>query len=104
MGSRKHILMKLHLELRSAAPRVRRCTGGRLHYMSVASPDEAIDRIRNRVLLGGHNVPEACVRRRFVRSRANLPAAIAGADIAMLYDNSDFDQPYQMVAILKSTT
>ena len=75
-----------------------------LHYVSVGSPDEALDRIRNRVLLGGHDVPKADVRRRFVRSHANLPAAIAGADIAMLYDNSDFDKPHQLVAVFRDRT
>lgn len=35
-----------------------------LHYVSVASPDKALDRIRNRVALGGHDIPEADARRR----------------------------------------
>ena len=74
-----------------------------LHFVSVGSPDEALDRIHNRVLLGGHNVPEADVRRRFVRSHANFPVAISRADFAMLYDNSDFDEPHQMVAIQSGT-
>ena len=75
-----------------------------LHFISVGSTNESLDRIRNRVLLGGHNVPETDVRRRFVRSHATLPAAIAGSDLAMLYDNSDFDKPHQIVAILGDTT
>ena len=69
--------------------------------MSVASPDQALDRIRNRVALGGHDVPEADARRRFARSHANLPAAIARTDEAMLYDNTDPDRPHREVAILK---
>lgn len=44
-----------------------------LRYVSVSSPDRALDRIRNRVALGGHDVPEEDVRRRFPRSHANLP-------------------------------
>ena len=72
-----------------------------LHYVSVATPDQALDRIRNRVALGGHDVPEADARRRFVRSHANLPVAIARADEAMLYDNTDPDRPHREVAILK---
>ncbi|MDD9996848.1 MAG: hypothetical protein OXI95_02985 [bacterium] len=55
----------------------------------------------NRVALGGHDVPEADVRRRFARSRANLPAAIAQTEMALLYDNSDPDWPHREVAILK---
>ena len=48
-----------------------------LHYVSLDSPDRALDRIRTRVARGGHDVPEPDVRRRFARSLANLPAAIA---------------------------
>ena len=75
-----------------------------LHCVSVGSPELALDRIRNRVAFGGHDVPEADVRRRFVRSHANLPAAISRADIALLYDNTDPDRPHQEVAILRKTT
>ncbi|MDE0348066.1 MAG: hypothetical protein OXI66_20150, partial [Boseongicola sp.] len=57
-----------------------------LHHVSVATPEQALDRIRNRVALGGHDVPEADARRRFVRSQVNLPTAIARADEAVLYD------------------
>ena len=72
-----------------------------LHYVSVASPERALDRIRNRVALGGHDVPEVDVRRWFVRSHANLPDAMARADEALLYDNSDPDRPHREVAILR---
>ena len=72
-----------------------------LHYVSVDSPDQALDRIRNRVALGGHDIPEADVRRRFARSHANLPAAMAHTDMALLYDNTDSDWPHREVAILK---
>ena len=72
-----------------------------LHYVSVDSPEQALNRIRSRVALGGHDVPEPDVRRRFVRSLANLPAAITRADESYLYDNTDPDQPHREVAILR---
>ena len=72
-----------------------------LHYVSLASPDEALGRIRNRVALGGHNVPETDARRRFTRSHENLPAAIALADEVRLYDNTDPDRPHREVVILR---
>ena len=75
-----------------------------LHYVSVTSPDRALDRIRNRVALGGHDIPEADARRRFVRSHANLPAAMARADLTVLYDNTDPDRPHREVAILGDGT
>ncbi len=75
-----------------------------LHYVCVDSPDQSLDRIRNRVALGGHDVPEPDVRRRFARSLANLPVAIARADEVVLYDNSDPDLPHREVAILATDT
>ena len=68
------------------------------------SPGQTLDRIRNRVALGGHDVPEADVRRRFGRSLANLPAAIARADEAYLYDNNDPDLPHRELAIFTADT
>ena len=75
-----------------------------LHYVSVNSADQALLRIRNRVILGGHDVPEADVRRWFARSHANLPAAIARADEVMLYDNTDPGRPHREVAMLRGGT
>ena len=70
-----------------------------LHYVSVNSPRQALDRIRNRVALGGHDVPEPDVIRRFARSQANLPAAIERADEVFLYDNTGPDRPHREIAI-----
>ncbi len=70
-----------------------------LHYISVDSPEQALDRIRNRVALGGHGVPEADVRRRFTRSLINLHAAVEQADEVLLYDNTDPDHPHREVAV-----
>ena len=39
-----------------------------LHYLWIPSPALAIRRIRQRVKMGGHSIPEADVRRRFPRS------------------------------------
>ena len=66
-----------------------------LHYICLRSPEIALDRIRNRVALGGHDVPQPDVVRRFGRSLARLPAAIERSDETRLYDNSDPDQPHR---------
>ena len=71
-----------------------------LHYVCLESPDLALRRIRNRVALGGHDVPEPDARRRFARSLVNLPAAIALADAVRLYDNTDHDRPHREIAVL----
>ena len=75
-----------------------------LHYVSLGSPAQALDRIRNRVALGGHDVPENDVRRRFLRSHSNLPTAVQLAGEVVLYDNSFPEQPHRVVAILKGKT
>lgn len=71
-----------------------------LHYVSLDSPDQTLLRIGTRVAQGGHDVPEPDVRRRFGRSLANLPAALARADETRLYDNTASDLPLREVAIL----
>ena len=70
----------------------------------VNAPEQALDRIRNRVLLGGHDAPEPDVRRRYARSLARLPAAIERSDEARLYDNGDPDRPHREVAVLTADT
>ena len=75
-----------------------------LHFVSVDSSGQALDRIRNRVALGGHDVPEADARRRFARSHANLPAAITQSDVTLLYDNTALDRPHREVAIRRNGT
>ena len=40
------------------------------------------------------------MRRRFVRSQANLPAAIVRSDEVRLYDNTDPDRPHREVAVM----
>ncbi len=74
-----------------------------LHYVCLESPELALRRIRTRVASGGHGVPEADVRRRFVRSQANLPVAIAQSDAARLYDNTNPDRPHREVAVIVGT-
>ena len=85
------------------------CSQGRtteivLHYVSLGSPEHALDRIRNRVALGGHDVPENDARRRFLRSHSNLPTAAQLADEVLLYDNSLPEWPHRVVAIFNEKT
>lgn len=44
----------------------------KLLYLSLASADEAIARVALRVRQGGHDVPDAVIRRRFVASLKNF--------------------------------
>lgn len=57
-----------------------------LLYFAVADPELCLERIARRVAEGGHDVPEADVRRRFVRSVANFARFAALADRWRLFD------------------
>lgn len=59
-----------------------------LHYLMLKSPEEALSRIAQRVLEGGHDVPEAIVRRRFERSMALLETYRSQVDRWTIIDNS----------------
>jgi predicted ABC-type ATPase len=60
-----------------------------IFYLWVPGVDLALARIRDRVLDGGHNVPEPVVRRRFERSIKNFMCLYSQVvDFWMLFDNS----------------
>ena len=66
-------------------------------YFWLSSPELAIERVRNRVNEGGHNIPENIIRRRYdmgLRNFFDLYFQIA--DYWMFIDNSNM--PFQMVA------
>jgi predicted ABC-type ATPase len=67
-----------------------RARGYRIDFVYVGTSDISInlERIRSRVAAGGHNVPEADVRRRAIRSLEHAPALVAMADYVMVFDNS----------------
>jgi predicted ABC-type ATPase len=70
-----------------------------LVYIGTETVETNLDRIANRVLAGGHNIPETDVRRRYQRSLSNAPIAISRADHGILFDNST-EQGYQLVALI----
>jgi predicted ABC-type ATPase len=73
-----------------------------LVYIGTENVEINLARIRDRVLAGGHDVPQEDVRRRYKRSFANLPIAIKRADHTILFDNST-EEGYRLVAILSPT-
>lgn len=60
----------------------------RLIYVMLRSPDLNVERVRLRVLSGGHDVPDDKVRSRYAGSLAQLPWFLAAADRAYVFDNS----------------
>ncbi|MGO8677383.1 MAG: zeta toxin family protein [Limisphaerales bacterium] len=75
-NARRDFAFETTLSGRTYLPLLRRVkrAGFRLHmfYLWIPSPDLALLRIRYRVQGGGHNVPDADVRRRFGRTLGNL--------------------------------
>jgi predicted ABC-type ATPase len=65
-------------------------------YVFLESIEQNIARIKQRVLLGGHNIPESDVRRRFGRSIANFWKVIKLADVWKLYYNAETS--YELIA------
>jgi len=61
-----------------------------LWFLALSNVDVALARVAQRVLQGGHNIPEEVVRRRFVAGRANFENLYSGlVDAWVLYDNSE---------------
>jgi predicted ABC-type ATPase len=58
-------------------------------FLWLPTPEDAIDRVKKRVLAGGHDIPPADIRRRYNSGLANLLALyIPLADELEVYDNS----------------
>ena len=60
----------------------------RIWYVGLASPDLYIERVRNRVQAGGHDIPESSIRRRWRHSRLNLVQLLPHLTELRVYDNS----------------
>ena len=63
-----------------------------LEYITTQDPDINVLRVHDRVLDGGHDVPEKKIKSRYDRSMKLLPKAMEIADSATIYNNS-FDDP-----------
>lgn len=60
-----------------------------LFYLKLTSPDLAVERVRGRVVEGGHNIPEDDIRRRFTKSWKNFEERYRSlADKWIVFDNS----------------
>ena len=59
-----------------------------LIYVALGDPELHIERVRLRVSQGGHDIPDADIRRRYARSLLHAPEAMRLSDEAVLLDNS----------------
>lgn len=64
--------------------------GAQVHvwYAGLESPEKHIERVKERVLAGGHAIPEDKIRARYVSSRANLVRLLPHLASLRVYDNS----------------
>ena len=82
MSGRTHLALMREARMAGLSPA--------LLYFSVRDPEICLARIARRVAEGGHDVPEAVVRRRFRRSHENLPTYCAEADLWRIYEISGY--------------
>lgn len=59
-----------------------------LLYVMLDTPDRNVERVKLRVMKGGHDVPEVSIRRRYTNSLKQMPWFLDQADRAWLFDNS----------------
>ena len=70
---------------RPLAPPASRVT---LIFVGVESPAVNIERVRTRVALGGHDVPEDRIAARYLRTMGLLVEMVKRADRAVIFDNT----------------
>jgi predicted ABC-type ATPase len=69
-----------------------------LIFIGLASVPLAQARVATRVQRGGHDVPDAKIAARFPRTLENLKQAIRFVPRVNIYDNSDANDPFRLVA------
>ena len=62
-------------------------------YAGLSSPELHIERVRARARKGGHDIPEADIRRRYQYSRLNLIHVLPKLTALRVYDNSPEADP-----------
>ena len=60
-----------------------------LYYVGLKNADIALERIKNRVANGGHDIPTEKVRKRYEESKNNLEKIIPFCDSVSVFDNSE---------------
>ncbi len=69
-----------------------------LVFVLLSNADLNVARVGQRVAMGGHDIPEAVVRRRHEGAMARLRLAVPLADFVVVFDNS-FDAPNLIAAV-----
>lgn len=91
LARRRHHAFETTLGGRTVADRILQAT--RTHdvlvwFCGLSSPEQHIARVRARVAAGGHDIPDAAIRRRYPRALLNLVALMPHIAHLQVYDNS----------------
>ena len=70
-----------------------------MNFICTESPEISKKRIRERVLKGGHGIPDKAVERRYVESLENLKRVKDICDVINIYDNTN---KLRLIAIIKN--
>jgi len=65
----------------------------RIWFVGLATPEQHIARVRDRVAAGGHDIPEAKIRERWDTSRRNLISLLPCVADLRVFDNSEERNP-----------
>jgi len=75
-----------------------------IFFLDIDTTDLAINRVEKRVELGGHDIPELTIRRRFTRARFNFWNKYRQlSDEWYLFNNSEFNNP-QIIVFKENNT
>lgn len=70
-----------------------------VYYVGLKSADLAVERVKQRVEMGGHGISEEDIRRRYKQSLENLQKIVPLCDNVYVYDNTN---QFYLVAIYKN--
>lgn len=74
-----------------------------VYYIATEAPEINMQRVKNRVADGGHDVPEAKIIERYHRSIALLADALRHSNRAYLFDTSE-DEPWYFAEATEGTS
>ena len=69
-----------------------------LFFVGISSADVSIDRVGQRVVEGGHSVPQDKLITRYPRVMENLRLAMLRLPLVLVYDNDDLREPHRFCA------
>lgn len=80
--------------------------GYEINMVVIYLADSALNagRVSQRVEEGGHFVPEHKIISRLPKAHSNIAIAVDLCDTVDIYDNSSYDQPFELVAVIDNQT